>query len=97
MITGYDYRHLPQSAPVSKHTEMRSDQFRFWETAHLPLPSLDVNICVSLGAKCWVRGGVGGQFRGSGAWTVSYKSLYFVLPTLELVPLFTGMRERSVK
>ena len=28
-------------------------------------------------------------------WTISYKSLYFVHPSLELVPLFTGMRERS--
>ena len=35
----------------------------FWETAHLPLPKLNVNICISLnfGAKCWVRGWVGGQ------------------------------------
>ena len=30
-------------------------------------------------------------------WTISYKSLYFVHPSLELVPLFTGMRERSIK
>ena len=29
-------------------------------------------------------------------WTISYKSLYFVHPSLELVPLFTGMRERSI-
>ena len=29
MITGYDYRPLPYSAPVSKHKEMRSDQFRY--------------------------------------------------------------------
>ena len=29
-------------------------------------------------------------------WTVSYKSLYFVHPSLELAPLFTGMRERSI-
>ena len=28
--------------------------------------------------------------------TISYKSLYFVCPSLELVPLFTGMRERSI-
>ena len=33
-----------------------------WETAHLPLPQLNVNIYVPLGAKFWVRGGVGGQF-----------------------------------
>ena len=30
-------------------------------------------------------------------WTISYKSLYFVHPSLELVPLFTGMRERSIE
>ena len=29
-------------------------------------------------------------------WTISYKSLYFVHPSLELVHLFTGMRERSI-
>ena len=29
----------------------------FWETSHLPLPLLNVNICVSLRTKCWVRGG----------------------------------------
>ena len=29
-------------------------------------------------------------------WTISYKSLYFVHPSRELVPSFTGMRERSM-
>ena len=29
-------------------------------------------------------------------WTISYKSLYFVHPSLELVPLFKGMRERFI-
>ena len=29
-------------------------------------------------------------------WTISYKSLYFVLQSLELVRLFTGMQERSI-
>ena len=29
-------------------------------------------------------------------WTISYKSLYFVHPSLKLVLLFTGMRERSI-
>ena len=28
-------------------------------------------------------------------WTISYKSLYFVHPCLDLMPLFTGMRERT--
>ena len=35
------------------------------------------------------------QMRTRLGWTISYKSLYFVHPSLELVPLFTGMRERS--
>ena len=30
-------------------------------------------------------------------WTISYKSMYFVPPSLELVPLLTGMRERSIE
>ena len=29
-------------------------------------------------------------------WTISYKSLYFVHPSLELMHLFTGMWERSI-
>ena len=29
-------------------------------------------------------------------WTISYKSLYFVHPSLELVPLFTGVWKKSV-
>ena len=29
-------------------------------------------------------------------WTFSYKSLYFVHPSLKLLPLFTGMQERSL-
>ena len=29
-------------------------------------------------------------------WTISYKSLYIVHPRLDLMPLFTGMRERSI-
>ena len=28
-------------------------------------------------------------------WTISYKSLYFVHPSLELLPLLRGMRKRS--
>ena len=36
------------------------------------------------------------EMRSRLGWTVSYKSLYFVHPSLELVPLFTGMRERSI-
>ena len=30
-------------------------------------------------------------------WPISYKSLYFVHPSLELVPLVTGMRVRSIQ
>ena len=32
------------------------------------------------------------ELRTRVGWTISYKSLYFVHPSLELVPLFTGMR-----
>ena len=34
----------------------------FWETAHLPLPYANINTYFSFRAKCWFRGGVGGQF-----------------------------------
>ena len=30
-------------------------------------------------------------------WTISYKSPHFVPPSLELMPLFTGMQERSIR
>ena len=39
-----------------------NDLLRFWETAHLPLPQTNINTYFSLRAKCWCRGGVGGQF-----------------------------------
>ena len=35
------------------------------------------------------------EMRTKLGWTISYKSLYFVHPSLELVPFFTGMCERS--
>ena len=34
-------------------------------------PSPNVNICVSLGAKCWVTGGVGGQFPRNLNWSLN--------------------------
>ena len=33
----------------------------FRETFHLPLPQVNITTYFSLRAKCWVRGGVGGQ------------------------------------
>ena len=36
--------------------------WRFWETAHLPLSKANIDTYLSLRAKCWLRGGVGGQF-----------------------------------
>jgi len=36
------------------------------------------------------------EMRSRLGWTISYKSLYFVLPSLDLTLLFTGMRERSI-
>ena len=35
----------------------------FWETAHLPLPSANINTYFSLRAKCGLRGGVGKMLR----------------------------------
>ena len=35
---------------------------RFCETAHLTLPKVNINTYFSLSTKCWLRGGVGGQF-----------------------------------
>ena len=37
------------------------------------------------------------EMRTSLGWTFSYKSLYFVHPSLELVSLLTGMRKRSIQ
>ena len=34
----------------------------FWDTAHLPLPYDNMNTYSSLRAKCWLKGGVCGQF-----------------------------------
>ena len=34
----------------------------FLETAHLPLPEVIINTYFSFREKCWVRGGVGGEF-----------------------------------
>ena len=36
------------------------------------------------------------EMRSRLGWTISYKSLYFVHPSLDLMPLFTGMRERFI-
>ena len=36
------------------------------------------------------------KMRSMLGWTISYKSLYFVHPSLNLMSLFTGMRERSI-
>ena len=36
------------------------------------------------------------KMRSRLGWTISYKSLYFVHPSLNLMPLFTGMRKRSI-
>ena len=44
---------------VKKTTGITLD---FWETAHLPLPYANIITYFSLRAKCWLRGGVGGQF-----------------------------------
>ena len=43
----------------------------FWESAHLPLPWANIITCFSLRAKCWLRGGVGGQFLRKLHWSGS--------------------------
>ena len=37
----------------------------FWETANLLLPKANIVTYFSLREKCWLRGGVGGQFLGN--------------------------------
>ena len=37
------------------------------------------------------------EMRARLGWTTPHKSLYFVPPSLELGPLLTGMRERSLE
>ena len=64
MITGYDYRHLPQSAPVSKHKEMRSDQFRFqgnYPPTH-PSPNSTLTFASHLGQNVGLGEGYVGSF-----------------------------------
>ena len=60
----------------------------FWETAHQAPPpppppppptQLNVNNCVSPGAKYWVRGGVGWQFPRNLNWSDLLKSHYKVI------------------
>ena len=46
--------------------KLRRSNLGFWETAHLPLPQVNINTYFSLWEKCWVRGGVGGQFPRTG-------------------------------
>ena len=54
---------LKVSMPVSTNTrQQRSIIIRFWETTNLPLPQVNINTYFSLRAKCWLWGGVGGQF-----------------------------------
>ena len=36
------------------------------------------------------------KMRSRLGWTISYKSLYFVYPSLNLMSLFTRMQERSI-
>ena len=48
----------PPTPPLSRH-----------ETVHLPLPWVVFNTYFSLKAKCWLRGGVGGQFPRHVKWS----------------------------
>ena len=59
------------------------DQWGFWETAHLPLPWTKINSYFSLRAKCWLRGGVGGQFSSLFV-RQSFDGVFVFKPTLTL-------------
>ena len=48
---------------------IRGINLGFWETAHLPLPYANINTYFSFRAKCWLRGGVGGQFPRNLNWS----------------------------
>ena len=47
-------KRRPQQCPGSRR--------RGLNLFHIPLPSANINTYFSLVAKCWLRGGVGGQF-----------------------------------
>ena len=52
---------LPLQVPKRREVK-KMINLGFWETAHLPLPYAIIIAYFSLRAKCWLRGGVGGQF-----------------------------------
>ena len=54
----------------------------FWETAHLPLPSANINTYFSLKAKWWLREGVGEQFPRNQDWSIFLANVYFVYSSL---------------
>ena len=47
----------------------------FWETAHLPLPQDNIKTHFSLGAKCWLRRRVTGQFPGNLNWSHFFQGI----------------------
>ena len=59
-------QHCPQTVSTPSSAKRREVKkminLGFWETAHLPLPYAIIITYFSLRAKCWLRGGVGGQF-----------------------------------
>ena len=68
----------------------------FWEAAHLPLPKSNINTYFSLSAKCWIRGGVGGQFPRNLNWSVLSFTSKFSLkfeqgPVITVEPPLTAM------
>ena len=66
-------RSLKERHLITPRTEVFLWAFRinlgFWETAHIPLPQVNINTDFSLRAKCWVRGAVGGQFPRNLNWS----------------------------
>ena len=61
VLSGYSYVSLKFGC--CSHGLNFGIVIRFWETAHLPLPSANIITYFSLSAKCWLKG----------RWTVSQK------------------------
>ena len=47
-------------AYLGRRTKQILHHKRFWETAYLPLSQANIDTYFIFGAKCWIRGGVGG-------------------------------------
>ena len=67
-VFGIRVSQLQHCHPYSSQKEL-GIILRFCETAYLPLPKANINTYFSRRAKCWLRGGVGGQFPRNVKWS----------------------------